>query len=521
MNIKFLRLAASGLLAAGTAGGIFALDAVAPIQLLSFSHFGQSNAHQALAQDAEDNVNVRVYQQVSPAVVSIDAGSGTGSGSIITPDGLILTNAHVLQDVQTVTVTLADGREVQGNVVAFGESGEDLAAVQLQGQSNLPTVRLASPSSVSVGQRAFAIGNPFGRFRGTFTTGIVSRIDASRGLIQTDAAINPGNSGGPLLNSQGELIGVNSAIFTTGRDSGNIGIGFAISVDRVQPFLVAVREGRAPRTAQTPRFDQNAQRVALNSAPVNGSLTDSSNVLPADDSYFNPYSFEGRMGQQVMIEMTSSDLDAYLILLDPSGAPVAQDDDSGGGTNSRVIATLPTNGTYTILANSYSAGETGSYNLRVATTGAASSSPTTSSPSPAPSSPSPTPSIPSPTPSIPSPVPSPLSPSGRVILQEQGVLGSDSQVLESDGSLYEEHRFEGRQGQQLTISMESGDFDTYLILVDPSGQMLEQNDDVCSDNSPQCTNSQITVTLPTDGAYTVFANAYDNSGRGRYTLTVR
>jgi S1-C subfamily serine protease len=501
MNTKLFRLAASGLLAVGTAGGIFALDAVSPVQLLSLSHLGQPNSHQVLAQDSEDDVNVRVYRQASPAVVSIDTETGTGSGSIISPDGLILTNAHVVQDVQTVTVTLADGREVQGDVIAFGEPGLDLAAVRLRGQSNLPTIRLARPETVSVGQRAFAIGNPFGQFQGTFTTGIVSRIDTNRGLIQTDAAINPGNSGGPLLNSQGELIGVNSAIFTTGRASGNIGIGFAISVDQVQPFLVAVREGRAPRTAQTPQLDQGAERITLNGSPISGTLTRQSNVLPADNSYFDPYTFEGRAGQQVVIEMTSSDLDAYLILLAPDGSDIAQDDDSAGGTNSRVAVTLPADGVYTVLANSYSAGETGNYSLRVAT-GSSSTPPGRTTGSNPPNS-----------------VP-PRSQTG-FILQEQGVLDSSAQVLQSDGSLYREHTFQGRQGQQVTVSMQSNEFDTYLILLDPSGELVDQNDDICNSQSQQCTNSQITVTLPSNGTYTVIANAYDSSGRGRYTLSVR
>ena len=95
----------------------------------------------------------------------------------------------------TVKVTLADGREVNGEVVAFDAGGLDLAAVQIRGETDLPTIPIAAPHSVRVGQRAFAIGSPFG-FRNTFTTGIVSRIDDERGVIQTDAAINPGNSGG-------------------------------------------------------------------------------------------------------------------------------------------------------------------------------------------------------------------------------------------------------------------------------------------------------------------------------------
>ncbi|MBD2090539.1 trypsin-like peptidase domain-containing protein [Microcoleus sp. FACHB-1515] len=492
MNTQFLRLVASGLLSAGTAGSLFALNALSPVNLLTLT--GQIS-QQAIAQTSEEDVNVRVYQQASPAVVSIDTGAGTGSGSIISADGLVLTAAHVVEGVEAVTVILSDGRRVQGDVIGYGDAGVDLAAVRLRNQRNLPTIPLATPGSVQVGQRAFAIGNPFGRFQNTFTNGIVSRIDANRGLIQTNAAINPGNSGGPLLNSQGQLIGVNNAIYTTGRDGGNIGIGFAIALDEVQPFLVAVREGRAAQTVQTPQIDANAQSITLNGQPISGTLSDRSSILPADDSYFNAYSFDGQAGQQVLIEMSSSDFDAYLILIGPDGESIGQDDDGGGGTNSRLIATLPASGRYTILANTYSAGETGDYSLRAATTSAR---PTTQTPRPG------TGGASRPTPQ-------------GVILREQGVLGENSQVLEQDGSLYDQYQFQGRQGQQVTISMESSEFDTYLLLVDPNGQLVDQNDD----GSQGSTNSQIVATLPADGTYTVIANAYDSTGRGRYTITVR
>ncbi|MBE9179178.1 trypsin-like peptidase domain-containing protein [Oculatella sp. LEGE 06141] len=511
MNSKFLRLTASGFLVLGAATGMNILNAIAPVDLLSLTRLGQPTSHTALAQDAEESINVRVYQQAAPAVVSIKAGEGEGSGTIINSDGLVLTNAHVVQDSRNVTVILADGREIQGEVVAFGENGLDLAAVRISGQTNLPSVRLAAPNSVEVGQRAFAIGNPFGRFQGTFTTGIISRIDRERGLIQTDAAINPGNSGGPLLNSRGEMIGVNNAIFTTGRTSGNIGIGFALSVDQVQPFLAAVREGRAPTTAQRQRLiptPDDAQRVTLNGAPIQGSLTSNSYILPADDSYFNAYSFDGTAGQQVIIEMNSSEFDSYLILLAPDGTDLAQDDDGGGDTNARLITTLPSTGTYIILANSYSSRETGNYSLRVATTGAGSQpqARTQQSQQARLQSNSQTPA----------PTPAP-TPTGGVILQEEGVLGPGSPVFRSDGSLYQEHSFEGSAGQTVTVTLASDEFDTYLIVLGPGDQLLGQNDDI----SPEDRNSALTVTLPSTGTYRVIANAYDSTGQGRYTVTVR
>ncbi|NJO41471.1 MAG: trypsin-like serine protease [Cyanobacteria bacterium CRU_2_1] len=481
MNTKLLRLASSGFAVVGTALGFSLLNAVSPVELLSLTHFGQPASHQALAQ-AED-----VYESASPAVVSITAGNSTGSGSIVTSDGLVLTNAHVVSGSETVTVILPDGTEYQGDVIGYGD-GIDLAAVQIRGGGNFPTIPLADPDSVRVGQPVFAIGNPFGRFQGTLTTGIVSRIDREQGLIQTDAAINPGNSGGPLLNDDGELIGVNTAIFSP-RDpatgpAGNIGIGFAITVGQVEPFLVAVQDGQAPQVAQeqtsplVAEDNQSVPQLALNS-PVQDQLDSSSNVLPSDNSYFNAYTFEGQAGQQVVIEMASNDFSPYLILLAPNGTALAQDGNDGIDST-QLAVTLPENGTYIVIANSFAPGETGNYRLQLASSG--------STPEQA----------------------------AQIILQEQGNLGPGSSTLQ-DGSLYQIHTFEGRAGQTVTISLESNDFDTYLILLGPTDQVVGENDDAGSGTL----NSAITITLPVDGVYRIIANSYDASGQGRYTLVVR
>jgi serine protease Do len=476
MNIRFLQLAPSGFAIVAAALGLNCLNAIAPVELLSLSHLGQPGLRSALAQDAEEGVNVQVYKQASPAVVAIEAGDRVGSGSIVSPDGLILTNAHVVSGAQRVNVTLADGRKFEADVIGFGESGLDLAAVKIQGQTNLPTIRLANAGSIAVGQRAFAIGDPFGRFQGTFTTGIVSRIDQNRGLIQTDAAINPGNSGGPLLNRNGEMIGVTSAIFSPDNAPGNSRIGLAISVDRIQPFLTAVRNGTAPRVAQQSPIlggGKPAQQIALNNTPIQGKLDSNSDVLPSDNSYFNSYTFEGKAGQVVVMEMDSSEFPPYLIVLTPDGENLAQGN-SNGSANAKLITALPADGVYTVLANSTQPGQTGNYNLRLAT-----------------------------------------AQQGRAILQEQGTLGPDSPKLQ-DNSPYQEYRFQGTAGETVMISLDSGDFDTYLLLVDANNRTLGENDDVSSNNK----NSMLTVTLPSAGTYRIIANSYDRTGQGNYTITV-
>jgi serine protease Do len=206
--------------------------------------------------------------------------------------------------------------------------------------------------------------------------------------------------------------------------------------------------------------------------------------LPVDNSFFDLYAFEGKAGQRVQIDMTSREIDSYLILLDPNGDEVTQDDDGGGGPNSRIVATLPADGTYLLMANSYEAGQAGAYSLKAEATSARAGN---------------------------------VVNQGGFILRQEGILGSDAAVLPSDGSLYKEYDFQGRAGQAVKIELASPDFDTYIALLDANGQLIGENDDA-SENDP---NSTLTVTLPRSGVYRVIVNAYDKRGRGRYLLTIR
>jgi len=177
----------------------------------------------------------RFFGEALPTPPQERTVEGLGSGFIIDAKGLILTNAHVVNNADTVTVTFSDGRSLEGKVL--GEDPvTDIAVVQIPA-SNLPTVELAT-TQVQPGQWAIAIGNPLG-LQETVTLGVVSATDRSSsdvgvadkriGFIQTDAAINPGNSGGPLLNARGEVIGVNTAII-----GGAQGLGFAIPITEAQ-----------------------------------------------------------------------------------------------------------------------------------------------------------------------------------------------------------------------------------------------------------------------------------------------
>jgi S1-C subfamily serine protease len=323
------------------------------------------------AVDNEEQTNIRVYEKASAAVVSIQTGSAVGSGSIISADGLILTNAHVVEGArsQMVQVTLADRRQFTGHIVGFANNGLDLALIKLDGARDLATVKLAR-SKTRVGQRAFAIGNPFGKFQGTFTTGIVSRVDSKEGLIQTDAAINPGNSGGPLLNSDGELMGVNTAIYASGQNPGNIGIGFAIAIDRVQPFLTAYQQGKVSSTiAQRGTANRRPQRkIKVQQLPLTGQfiiarLGSGDPVLPTSNSYVNLYVFRGVAGQQIRIDISSREIEPGLILLSPKGKLIAEASGNGRGA-AGLRGRLPVTGNYLVLANASGQRGSGSYKIR-------------------------------------------------------------------------------------------------------------------------------------------------------------
>ncbi len=208
----------------------------------------------------EEENTISVYKKTKEAVIFISTVSmtvdpfdwfpqykqqqGSGSGVIIdAKKGIVLTNLHVISNAQKIEIFLSDSKSYQAELLGM-DSSSDLAVLQiLNPPSEIYDVKLGDSDHLEVGQRVFAIGNPFGLNR-TLTTGIVSSLDRTlktaentylKGLIQTDAAINPGNSGGPLLDSNGDLIGINTVILSQSGDSA--GIGFAIPINRIKKIL--------------------------------------------------------------------------------------------------------------------------------------------------------------------------------------------------------------------------------------------------------------------------------------------
>ena len=230
------------------------------VLFLAITLFSTGQVFSAALTEEERN-NIAVYDKVADGVVNVTSTAiqqdfffnafptqGSGSGSIVDTKGHILTNHHVVANAQKLEVTLADGSKWPAKLVG-SDPDDDLAVIKIDApKEKLKVIPMGDSKNLRIGQKVLAIGNPFGLER-TLTTGIVSSLGRTirsevgtliEDVIQTDAAINPGNSGGPLLNSDGEIIGINSAILSP--SGGSVGIGFAIPVNtakRVIPELIS------------------------------------------------------------------------------------------------------------------------------------------------------------------------------------------------------------------------------------------------------------------------------------------
>lgn len=210
----------------------------------------------------DEQVNISVYEKINPAIVSIDAnlndGFSAGTGCIVRSDGVILTGTHVIEGAKNIEVTTFDGKVYKAKVAATMGKKKDLALLKIEPKNQLKTIAFGNSDDVKVGQKVLAIGNPFG-FAGTLTSGIVSRIDYAKNRIQTDAAINPGCSGGPLLNSQGQVIGISQSIYNPDNNISNIGIGFAIPINDAKDFLASAKIEDSQTAVNKKRFAMSSK----------------------------------------------------------------------------------------------------------------------------------------------------------------------------------------------------------------------------------------------------------------------
>lgn len=261
--------------------------------------------------DAYSRAVTGAVARVAPAVVNVEARTGAGSGFVFTPDGLILTNSHVIAGVGTTWVTLLDGRRVRADVLG-DDPDTDLAVLRISA-TDLQPATLGDSATLVPGQLVVAIGNPFG-FQHTVTAGVVSALGRGlrsrtgrlmENLIQTDAALNPGNSGGPLVTSDAIVVGVNTAIIRGGQ-----GIAFAVPANTARDVISAlIRDGRVRRAV----LGISAQTTPLPRRVVHD------HSLPSDRGVLISEVQSGSAAD-------AAGLKAGDILIDFGGAPVASID---------------------------------------------------------------------------------------------------------------------------------------------------------------------------------------------------
>lgn len=330
------------------------LAAIAVALLINFASFGpgKNPADIALAEKApaagisepstvsDEQNNIEVYKALSPGVAfitsttyqtdfwgGVEEGEGSGSGSVIDNQGHILTNYHVIEGAQKLTVSLGGDKVFPARIVG-GDPDTDLAVIKIEPpREGLTIIPLSDSDNLVIGQKVLAIGNPFGLDR-TLTTGVISGLQRPirarngrpiEGAIQTDASINPGNSGGPLLDKYGRMIGINSQILSPA--GGSVGVGFAIPANiakRVVPQMIQFGEVRRPKLgASTPSVADLIRRgfrvPVENGLLIYQTLPDGS----ADKAGLRGISAEGYIGDIILSidgqKMNSTD-DLYRLL---------------------------------------------------------------------------------------------------------------------------------------------------------------------------------------------------------------
>lgn len=335
----------------------------------------------AVAQSA-GSIASQIYQQASPAVVTIKNGSGHGSGFIISADGLIITNAHVVANgPRIVTVKFNDGRQVSADVIGFAHKGVDLAALKIYDSTRLPSLPIAPANSTQVGENIFVIGTPLTEdYQNTLARGMISRLNPQKGTLQHSANTNSGNSGGPVLNNRGQVVGVHFSgdvrglvYSSNGQPIGltKSGINFAISGKHLHTFLKALKTGNASRisTLLKPKQKKAIPQLASQRFSANLEKTD---IQITPQTFIDLYQFQGKVGQSVTLTLKSDEFNPVLQLfyVDQSGPkpkyiPIAKNDDRGPADfTAHLNLSLPQAGLYYIGVTTSDRGEQGRYKIQ-------------------------------------------------------------------------------------------------------------------------------------------------------------
>lgn len=411
------------------------------------------------------------------SVVVVDTDEHFGTSFLASPDGLIITNAHVADDA-SLTITFADGRRETAYFVGFEKHGHDLAALRLASGRAEAYLELADSSDLAVGETIFVVGNPFPIFPATLSGGIIANHSERYQLLLVDALISSGSSGSPVVTVEGRVVGIATSQLLDSHDapgSGSFSSGFNTALDRnrIAQFLSDLEAGEVSSIRQA-NFEWLSLPLQHLTPPqtVAGTLHPGSDQLLEDRSFLDGYTVDLAADQTVVVDMTSTEVDAYLMLHDPWGRMVLENDDwHHETTDARLVYHSPIGGRYSILANTFAADETGSYQLSVRL----------------------------------------LSFGDPEVIQAELVADPD-QAPEVDWF----RPIEGRPGQTVSILMSSDEVDSYLELIHPDRGMIAFNDD----HSPGTLDARIIHTFDDNATYRIRATSFSRQDEGGFSLHI-
>jgi len=462
----------------------------------------------AIVQPAYAKLSVAEIANIAERITVWLEGQGEpGSAVIIKQDGdlyTILTAYHVVKDTrpqEEAYVTTFDKKRHRLDSRSIRRLGNfDLAIATFRSSNNYQVAKLGDSNRLRTGIDIYVSGFP--KATETITGGIfnflsgrvISRLpDPNKEGYQIvyDNNTKSGMSGGSVLNDNGELVGIHglaegervrnsTSPVKTGR---NLGIPSTLFAGQ---FVADVQQSAIANNPAAKINRPAPNMLSLNGQVISATLNAEDSALP-DRSYYKAYQFQGQAGQSIVIEMGSANIDPYLVLFDGRGRKVAEDDDGGGGKNARIAINLPSTGRYTLYANSYEVGKTGSFTLSGIVNNNLNNNFTAES-----------------------------NGDRRILLERNGVLGTASQIFSRDGSLFEAFSFSGQAGQIVEIDLSSNDFHPYLVLFAPDSKVIKENNGL-----PSRRNASITIQLPVTGTYRVIVNAFDRSGKGAYKLIVK
>ncbi len=415
-----------------------------------------------------------VALRLEASVAGVDLESGRGTAVLVGADGLLLTNAHVIEPDEEILLVFADGRRVPATLIGYQRDGRDLAALRMESDEPTPFLEVAGSETLHAGQTVYAAGSPFAFFSPSISRGIVSHHNRRYGLVLTDAALTPGSSGGPLLDSQGRILGINTSILNGGLSAwmhapSSSGFGYALDSAQVADFIDEVRAGDVVDFKQ-PYLDFLSLPLVQLSIPSQQQekLDKDSDRYINDDSPVIGYRLVLEPGDRLTAEMTSEDFLSHLLLFAPNGEQIDQADCGCEDTRTaRLNIETEEGGHYLLLANAGSSRDQGAFTLNIERVQA------------------------------------------ETIAEVELELSSENRNKAC-------FKMQGRAGSTVSIWMRSEELDSLLELQTDSGEVVAFNDDWQQGSL----NARIVHSFEDERRYQVLCGAFDDEQTGQYTLKV-